>query len=234
MEKTDISIVIPAKDEEKRLPAFLEQVVAYCLNDPLSYEIIVVDDGSMDKTSEVAREFQKQFPQFSILSLKPNQGKGFAVKEGFLIAKGDIVLFLDADGSTAPEEIRKNLHYFDEGFDIVVGSRVLKEKGTSVQARVHRKTVGGFFNILRRIILMGEIRDTQCGFKMFKKETIEPLFSQMKITGFGFDMEILYLAMQKGYKIKETPVNWKHVTGSKVGIFKDSPQMLMNMFQIRR
>ena len=120
-----ISIIIPAKDEEKRLPNFLRTVIDYCCQSAHAYEIIVVDDGSRDQTAHVALAFQKEFPELKVLSLERNHGKGYAVKQGFFAAQGEIILFLDADGSTGPQEIEKHLNWFDEGYDIVIGSRVL-------------------------------------------------------------------------------------------------------------
>jgi dolichyl-phosphate beta-glucosyltransferase len=227
----DISIIIPAKNEEKRLPEFLNTVITFCRQSTRTYEIIVVDDGSTDDTRKAALAFQKDFPSLGVLSLHVNRGKGHAVKQGFASARGDIVLFLDADGSTGPEEIEKHLPFFNQGYDIVIGSRLL---GGVVESKLYRRLMGSFFNAMVHMFLIGGIKDTQCGFKMFRRPVADAVFQPMRLDGFGFDLEILYLAKRKGYRIKEVPVNWRHVDGSKVDLIKDSWRMLQNIFQIRR
>jgi len=229
----DISIIIPAKDEASRLPVFLPSVIEFCRNGEMDCEIIVVDDGSTDGTSASAQGFQGQWPDLKVIRLERNRGKGFAVKRGFEEARGDILLFMDADGSTPVEEIGRNAHWLKEGYDIVIGSRVIREPGVSVQARLHRKCMGALFNTLVHTFLIKDIKDTQCGFKMFRRAIARPLFAHMQIDGFGFDLEILYLARKMGYKIKETAVNWRHVEGGKVNLFTDPARMLSNIFQIR-
>jgi len=233
MNTPDITVVIPAKDEELRLPQFLTTLLAYCQKSSLQYEIIVVDDGSTDKTDLVVLNFQKSFPQLKLLKLDRNHGKGFAVKQGLLAAQGHVALFMDADGSTPATEIEKNLNFFQEGYDIVIGSRVLTSSASEVKALLHRKSIGWVFNFLVSTFLIKGIKDTQCGFKMFRRSIIAPLWEKAQVQGFGFDLEILFLAQQINYKIKEVAVNWEHVENSKVDLIKDSWRMLINIFQIR-
>jgi len=232
-EEVDISIVIPAYNEAQRLPNCLSQLISYCQNSSRQYEIIVVDEGSNDNTSEVANQSVSKCNFLKIFRLEENLGKGNAVKYGLLKARGKIALFMDADASTPASEIERNLHYFDEGYDIVVGSRVLKDKDSHLKMRWHRKLMGKIFNFCVRSLLAIKIRDTQCGFKMMKKETIEPIFSKMKIEGYGFDLELLFLAKQLGFNIKEAPISWHHVDGSKVNLIRDSLKMFVNIIQIR-
>lgn len=229
-----VSIVIPAKDEEKRLPAFLRMVIDYCRQASHASEIIVVDDGSQDKTAREALFFAGEFPALKVISLERNHGKGYAVKQGFKEASGDIQLFLDADGSTSPLEIARYLPLFHEGYDIVIGSRVLTDGISKVNARSYRRWMGSVFNWLVASLLIKGIKDTQCGFKMFKASVIPEIFGPMKLEGFGFDLEILYLAQQKRLRIKEVAVNWTHVEGSKVNLVKDSTKMFYNILQIRK
>ncbi|MDE2215192.1 MAG: glycosyltransferase family 2 protein [Candidatus Omnitrophica bacterium] len=228
-----ISIIIPAKDEEKRLPVFLKTVIDHCRRASHTYEIIVVDDGSRDGTARAAASFQKEFPGLKVMSLERNHGKGYAVKQGFLECQGDIVLFMDADGSTPPREIERHLGYFDEGYDIVIGSRVLRDGQSQVNTKAHRKWIGTVFNFLVSSMLIKGIKDTQCGFKMFRGGLVRELFGKLRLEGYGFDLELLYLAQQMNLRIKEVPVNWTHVEGSKVNLFKDSLQMFLNIIQIR-
>ncbi|VAX37505.1 hypothetical protein MNBD_UNCLBAC01-561 [hydrothermal vent metagenome] len=230
---TDISVIIPAKDEEKRLPIFLAKVRDYCQKSIKQYEIIVVDDGSTDKTREIAQSFEKGFECLKVIKLPVNHGKGYAVKTGVLAAKGQVVLFMDADGSTPVDEIEKKLPYLDKGYDIVIGSRKLKSIESVVKARFHRKLIGAIFNFFVTFFLFKDIQDSQCGFKMFRKAVVKPLFSKVTINGFGFDMEVLYLAFKMGLKVKESAVSWQHESGSKVNVFKDSFKMFYNIFQIR-
>ena len=233
-EKFDITVVIPAKDEELRLPPFLLTLIDHALKSPLSYEIIVVDDGSTDKTAQKVLELKISFPDLNLLSLGRNHGKGYAVKQGLLAAHGDIALFIDADGSTGPAEIEKNLKFFNDGFDIVIGSRVLQDENSRVIARPLRKGMGSVFNFLVSSFLIKGIKDTQCGFKMFRHAIIRPLWEPVQIQGFGFDLEALFLAQRMNYRIKEIPVNWKHVGQSKVHLLKDSLRMLVNIFEIKK
>ncbi len=234
LDEIDISIVIPAFNEEKRLPTFLQQVIMFCIARSETFEIIVVDDGSHDDTIRVAESYRAHFSGLRVLCNRKNRGKGYAVKRGLLKARGKICLFMDADGSVLPNEIQKNLHYITaDGYDIFVGSRVLKEKGQSLNVRWYRKIPGTIFNFLVRILLFKEVQDTQCGFKLFRREVIKPLFSRCHLRGFGFDIEILYLAYKMGYGVKEGPVSWQHVKGSKFNFFTDPLGMFFSILQVK-
>jgi len=232
--KIEISIIVPAFNEAKRLPMFLDMLIAYCNKSDKNYEIIVVDDGSSDNTHEVAEAHRDQFHDLETMKIRENRGKGYAVKRGFFRARGQICVFLDADGSVGPEEIERNLHYItNDGYDIFVGSRVLRSEGRSLEALWYRKFIGKIFNFFVRAFLFKNIKDTQCGFKMIKKEIVRPLFSRSYLRGFGFDIEILYLAFKMGYKVKEGAVSWHHVAGSRVNLVTDSVKMFFNVLQIR-
>ena len=228
-----ISIVIPAKNEVHRLPQFLRILISFCQKSTHHYEIIIVDDGSRDSTASEAATFQKIFSSLQVISLDRNYGKGFAVKTGILAAQGEYVLFLDADGSTGPEEIERHFYLFDQGYDVIIGSRILEDEHSRVQALVYRRWIGAVFNFFVHRLLIKDIQDTQCGFKMFRANVGRSISEKLKLKGFGFDLEMLYLAQKMNCRIKEVPVNWKHVHGSKIHFIKDSVYMLLNIFQIR-
>ena len=147
---------------------------------------------------------------------------------------GEIVLFLDADGSTPGEAIEENLHFFKEDFDMVIGSRVLQDEKHCIETKWYRKAMGRVFSFFVHHLLIEGIEDTQCGFKMFKKDIVRPIFSRLKIMDFAFDLEVLYLASLLGYKVKETPVDWHHVPGSKINLVKDSFKMFVDIFRVKR
>ena len=230
----DISIVIPSFNEAGRLPRFLDRVIAYCNNSQNKYEIIVVDDGSYDATYQVAMSYKPKFSNFYVLKFDKNRGKGCAVKAGFMMAKGEICLFLDADGSVGPEEIEKNLHFItEENYDIFIGSRVIRDESSTLGVKWYRRIMGMAFNSLVHLLLFRDIKDTQCGFKMFKKKAINPIFSRNYICGFGFDIEILYIAKKLNYRIKEGSVSWRHIGGSKFSLIGDPMPMFFDIFQVR-
>ncbi len=230
----DVSIVIPAYNEAQRLPPFLDQLVASCAASRLVYEIIVVDDGSRDDTARLVASAVARTTNLTLLQLPRNRGKGSAIKRGLLASRGAIALFLDADGSVAPDEIEQHLPWLQErGYDVVIGSRALRGPGQRLSVRAHRKWLGELFNLVARTLLLPGIRDTQCGLKYFRRDVIAPVFSLARVPGFGADLEILYLARRLGYRIKEIPISWHHVSRSKVRLLADSLSMLANLIQIR-
>ncbi|MCD4848288.1 MAG: glycosyltransferase family 2 protein [Candidatus Aegiribacteria sp.] len=230
----DVSVIIPAYNEEYRLGIFLDKLATYCRNSRLTYEVIVVDDCSTDDTIGITAQYEDQFEYFHVLKSKMNRGKGYSVKKGLLKAQGNFCLFMDADGSVEPDEIEKNLDYIrNEGYDIFIGSRVLHDSDQVLVTRWYREYIGSVFNFFVRLFLFRDICDTQCGFKIFKREVIQPVFSRVQIEGFGFDLEFLYLARMMGYKIKECPVSWHHVDGGKVRLLWDSMRMFFNILQVR-
>lgn len=227
------SVVIPAYDEAPRLPAYLREVMAFFDGRAEPYEVIVVDDGSRDATSERVRELQATHDRLRLITLPQNRGKGHAVSVGMLSARGAFRLFADADGATPMMELKRLEPALQAGADLVIGSRVLKDPAVSVQARPHRVWAGWVFNRLVAWLGLRGIADSQCGFKCFRGPAAEDLFRAIRTDGFGFDVELLLLAQRRGYRIVEVPVNWADQPGSKVKVWRDGPRMLWQIIRAR-
>lgn len=224
-----LSIIIPAYNEELRLSKTLETITKYFENYRFPIEIIVVDDGSKDNTYEVAGSFKN----IRVIKQQPNAGKGAAVRRGMLEATGSHRLFSDADLSTPIYEIEKLIKYFEEGYDICIGSRALVSSLIKVHQPFYREMMGKMFNKIVQLFVFKGIKDTQCGFKAFTSEAANEIFKKAKINGFSFDVEILYLAKRSGFKVKEISVEWYNDERSKVDPVKDSIKMLIEIFKIR-
>lgn len=230
----DISIVIPAYNEEQRLPCFLEEVVSFAVKSVYSYEIIVVDDGSKDRTVALAREVANQHKGIYVVVNERNRGKGYSVKCGLLKACGNVRVFLDADGSVHPAEIERVLPLLENGFEAVIGSRVLRSGKQVLKRRWFRVLMGSFFNFTVKKLLALPFKDTQCGFKVFKAHVVEAVVPKLRLERFGFDLELLTLIHKRGYRTLEVPVSWIHKHGSKVNLITDSFAMFINVLQIRQ
>ena len=226
------SVVIPAFNEAERLPPFLEKVVAYFEGRDEPYEVIVVDDGSSDGTADIVGA--RHLPSVRVLRLPANAGKGAAVRAGMLAAKGAYRLFVDADGATPIEELKRLEPTLVAGADVVIGSRVLVDPGVAVTTRPHRVAAGRIFNWLVARVGLADIADSQCGFKAFTGSAASRLFEALSTQGFGFDVELLLLARAAGCKVVEVPVNWSDQAGSKVGVLRHGPGMLWQIVQARR
>jgi len=229
----ELSIVIPSYNEELRLPATLERIAAYIAVSWRSTEVLVVDDGSNDRTAAVAEEFREKIPSLRVVSNGVNRGKGFSVKHGTQEARGNIVLFTDADLSAPIEEADKLLNALEDNFDVAIGSRAMDRSLISVHESAFREFAGIIFNKIVRIILRLPFVDTQCGFKAFRRERCRIIFEQQRIERFGFDPELLYLARHHGLRAVEIPVRWAHSPATKVNMLRDSVQMFIDVFTIR-
>jgi len=229
-----LSVIIPAYNEESRLPKTLEGVAAYLAARRSPAEIIVVDDGSSDTTAELVKAYQKKYPALRLISNGGNRGKGFSVRHGMLEARGEIALFTDADLSTPIKEADKLLAaILEHGYDVSVGSRAVNRNLIDVHQSAIREQAGIFFNRLVRWILGIGFADTQCGFKAFRRERAQILFDQQRIERFGFDPEILFLAKRHGLKVAEVPVHWSHDAGTKVNVAADGMRMFLELLVIR-
>lgn len=228
----NLSIIIPAYNEEKRLGSTIEQIRDYLCNCNHfeAWEIIVVDDGSKDNTRNVANEAVSKDSRIRINPQRQNRGKGFSVKEGALIANYSVILFSDADLSTPIEELERFIPEIGR-YDVIIGSRALKESNIEKHQPFYREFIGKTFNLLVRKITGLNIYDTQCGFKLFKD--CRGIFEQQRIERFSFDVELLYLANKQGKKILEKPVTWINDERSKVSAVKDSYRMFRDLIKIR-
>lgn len=232
----DLSIVIPAYNEAHRLPSYLQRIAAYLQNRAHSYEVLVVDDGSRDDTAGCVHAMSRYVPHLGLLQLDRNQGKGAAIRRGMQMARGRLQLFADADGATAIEELPRLEAAIAQGAHLAIGSRTLASRDPhySVSARWHRSVLGTLFNALVQRLGLSGIQDTQCGFKLFRHAVAQDLFTKAHVNGYGLDLEILYLAKRRGYRIAEVPVNWSDQAGSKVRPLRDGLAMLYELVTVRR
>ena len=226
MSELYLSVIIPAYNEEKRLPKTLEEIDKYLSRQNYDYEILVVNDGSKDKTAEVVTGLTGVIKNLRLFDNKINQGKGAVVRQGMLEAKGDFRLFTDADNSTSIDQIEKMWIEFKNGYDIIIGSRDVKGAVLDPPQPFLRNVIlGQSFKLFRKFIVgLWGIQDTQCGFKCFTKKAAENIFPKCKINRFAFDPEILIIAKKMSYKIKEIPVYWRNDPESKV-----KPKWMVNM-----
>jgi dolichyl-phosphate beta-glucosyltransferase len=229
-----LSIVIPAFNEEDRLGETLRSILAYLESRPESSEIIVVGDGCTDRTCDVAAEVLADRPGDRILRRAENRGKGYSVREGVLAARGGLILFSDADLSTPIAEFEKLHARILSGDDIVIGSRALPESDIRRRQNRFRELMGKTFNFSVRLFVLRGLRDTQCGFKLFRREAALDIFSRLRIDGFGFDVEALYVARRLGFKIGQVPVIWINSPKSKVRIVRSSAGMIGDLLRIKR
>ena len=217
MQKVFLSVIIPAYDEEKRIPQTLLAIDKYLSVQKYSCEILVVDSGSTDKTASVVNNLTKLIKNLRLINLPENRGKGWAVTQGMLASSGKYRLFTDADNSTSIEHFSKMQPFLEQGYDIVIGSRALRESVIAVPQSLFKRLLGKAGNLFIQLVAVWGIWDTQCGFKVFEEKAANDIFSRLTIPGWGFDVETLAIARLRGYKIKEMPVRWvndplSHVT----------------------
>jgi glycosyltransferase involved in cell wall biosynthesis len=230
-----LSIIIPAYNEEQRLPATLQTIGAFLDQRAFEFaEVLAVNDGSRDGTARVIREAAERDPRVRLLENPGNRGKGYAVRHGMREARGEWVLFTDADLSAPIEELDRLWQAVSAArADGAIGSRALDRTLIGVHQSAFRETSGKFFNLVMRLITGLPYRDTQCGFKLFSHAAAQAIAARQRIEGFGFDVEILYIARKLGFRILETPVRWNNVEGTKVS-FWNGIQAFLDPLEVRR
>lgn len=228
-----LSVIIPAYNEEKNIEKTVRSIFDYLKNKNIEHEMIVVTDGSIDRTAAIARSLKNEVPTLELIEFEKNRGKGFAVKTGMLKAKGDFRLFTDADNATTIDHMEKMVPYLGQGYSVVVASiAVSGHKVAAGSEPLWRRLFGKMGNIFIQIMAVPGIHDTQRGFKIFTAEAAEKIFSKLTIERWGFDIEALALARKFSYKIKEVPIDWKNAPESHVGL-KAYFQVLAETVKIR-
>jgi dolichyl-phosphate beta-glucosyltransferase len=228
----ELSIVIPAFNEAQRLPATLDLVERYLGTAGVAAEVIVVDDGSRDSTTEVVRERAARWPQLRLVAAERNGGKGAAIRLGMVAARGRYRVFSDADLSVPIDDMEKLLRPLRAGAGVAIASRGLPESQVELHQPWYRETMGKIFNRLVRIFVLGGVHDTQCGFKAFTAEVADRVFPVLQTRGFGFDVEVLYRANHAGYQIVEVPTRWINSPQSRVHPIRHSAAMFLELLAI--
>ncbi len=230
-----LSVILPAYNESSRLPPYLT-AIRCCLDGtfPNAYEVIVVDDGSKDGLATRVDRIRADWPQLTLLRHERNRGKGAAVRTGMEVAQGDLLLFADADGATPIAEEARLRDAIRQGASVAVGSRLLRSKDKVVGRHLYRDVPGRIFACLAHTLFGLSVWDTQCGFKIFRREVLPSLLGLCCESGYLFDLEILAWAHRLGYRIAEVPVSWRDVPGSKVRLLRDGWSMLRGLLRLRR
>ncbi len=233
MPNPQFSIVIPAYNESARIGKTLTAVLECVHSRNWSAEVIVVNDGSTDSTAKIVKEFVQLDPVVHLLENSSNRGKGFSVRNGILAGRGDILMFTDADLSSPIEEAERLFAAINEGADIAIGSRWLEVSRQTIKQPIYRQFFGRCFNAVTRWLMGLPFADTQCGFKAFRKSAAQTVFGLQHIERWGFDPELLFIAIRRGYKIKEVPVTWGHDERSRMSYLRDGLKMLEEILRIR-
>lgn len=226
-----LSIIVPAYNEEQRLPKSLPQIIEFVKGQDYPIEIIVVDDGSIDRTAEIVEEFQQEAPFITLLQVE-HGGKGHAVKAGMLQANGEFLFLCDSDLSMPIAEVTKFLPPALDGYDVAIASREV-EGAHRYNEPAYRHLMGRVFNLIVRVLAVHGIQDTQAGFKCFRRDAARQLFPVQSIDGWGFDVEILFVAQSRGMRIVEVPINWYYANRSQVRPIQDTYHMLREVLKVR-
>ena len=231
-----LSVIIPAYKEGERIGRTLMEIEKYLNSQDYDYEVIVIVDGSRDKTAEVARNYSSQIKNLKVIDNQENHGKGYVVKQGLLESRGKYRLFMDADGSTSITHLDKFLPEFQNGYDVVIGSRDIEGAFVQIHQAKHKEIIGDMGNWAIRIVLgLWSYPDTQCGFKILSERAVKEIASRMVIDRFGFDYELIILAYKLGFKVKQMPVRWMNEEGSTVTLFGPNGyvQVFIDLFKTK-
>jgi dolichyl-phosphate beta-glucosyltransferase len=227
------SIVIPAYNESRRIVPTLNRVLTYLAEQGWDAELIVVNDGSRDDTAEIVRRFAEKNPMMGLLENPGNRGKGYSVRNGMLNARGDVLLFSDADLSSPIEEAAKLLQAIANGADVAIGSRWMNAELQTERQPLYRQLFGRLFNLILRVVLGLKYKDTQCGFKAFTSRAAHAIFPLQRIERWGFDPELIFLAQKQGFKVVEVPVQWAHDEKTTLSPLRDGTRMFFEVMKIR-
>jgi dolichyl-phosphate beta-glucosyltransferase len=227
------SIVIPAYNESRRIEPTLKKTLAYVAEQGWDAEVIIVNDGSRDNTAAIVRRHAEQNPALRLIENPGNRGKGFSVRNGMLHARGEVMLFSDADLSAPIEESTKLFQAIAEGADVAIGSRWLRPELQTHPQSLHRQLFGRVFNFALRIALGLRFKDTQCGFKAFSRRAVDTVFPLQRIERWAFDPEVIFLAQKKGLPVAEVPVKWAHEPGGSIHPVRDGLRMLLEVLKVR-
>jgi len=228
-----LSIVVPCYNEEQRLPRTIEAIERYLADKGIPYELILVDDGSVDGTRMIMDKAAERNPFVRVEAHPHNRGKGRAIATGVAVARGSEILATDADLSTPIEELEKLQAALDSGAGVAIGSRSVKGSRVEVSQPIYRVVMGKTFNLIVQALLLPGIWDTQCGFKLFRGDVARDVFARLTTDGFGYDPEVLYLAKKKGVRIAEVPVVWRNSAPTKVNAIRSSLDMFRHVVRIR-
>lgn len=227
-----LSVIIPAYNEEKRIEKTLLSVNEHLSRQPYDYEIAVVNDGSKDKTVEIVNDLAGKLRGLKLIDNKENHGKGWVVRQGMFSAQGDYRLFMDADNSTTIDQVENFFPFFTQGYDIIIGSRRLKDSVIAVKQSLVRDFLGGIFRLIVHSLVPLGIKDSQAGFKVFSKKAAEAIFPKQTIFRWAFDVEVLAIAKKLGFKIKEVPIKWANDAESHVKL-GGMVRMLFEVLRVR-
>ncbi len=227
------SIIIPAYNESQRIPATLEKVLAHIAQENWEAEVLVVNDGSRDSTADIVRSYAEAHPSVRVVENPGNRGKGYSVRHGMQQARGEVLLFSDADLSSPIYEAGKLFEALNSGADVAIGSRWLASETQTERQPLYRQLFGRLFNLMLRVVLGLPFKDTQCGFKAFTRRAADAIFPRQQIERWGFDPELLFLARKFGFVTREVPVEWAHDVRSKINPVRDGLAIFCEMLRIR-
>ena len=231
--KAYVSLIIPAFNEEARIVKSLDRILSFLKSEPYSTEVIIVDDGSKDRTGDLVRERYNNHDGVRLYQQSHNLGKGAAVKQGMLLASGEFLFFSDADLSVPIETLPMFLTHLENHFDVTIGTRRKAGAAIEVHQPLYRELLGRTYTTLSNLLLGLRVSDFTCGFKGFRREAARDLFSRQQLKNWSFDVEILYLAQLKGFRILEAPVTWRDNRDTKVRLWRDSITSFLGLLQIR-